>query len=105
MMTVVHCWVDGNFLSDLEAIDVGSNLVNSATEFVPESDREFCTSMRIFGSLTRYEYRASQVFMKVGAADSAIRHFESDFVPTTFTKSMLVDAVVMVIQIDLVGLK
>ena len=43
--------------------------------------------------------------MKVGAADSAIRHLESDFVPTTFTKSMSVDAVVMVIQIDLVGLK
>lgn len=95
MVAIVHCWVDGNFLSDREAIDVDSNLVNSATELVPKSDRKFCTSMRIFGSLGRYEYRASQVFVEVGAADSAIRHLEPDFVPTTFTGLMSVDAVIV----------
>jgi hypothetical protein len=44
--------------------------------------------MRIFGALRRHEDRASQVFVKVGAADATIRHFESDFIPTTCTGPM-----------------
>jgi hypothetical protein len=92
MMSIVHCWIDGNFLADREAVDVSSDLIDGATEFVPQGYRKFRTSMRVFGSLRRYEDRASQVFVEVGAADSAIRHLEPDFVRTTFTESMSADA-------------
>lgn len=92
MMTVVHRRVDGNFLSDCEAVDISSDLIDGATEFMSKGHWEFCTGMRVFGSLGRYEDRASQVFVEVGATDSAIRHLQPDFVRTTFTESMSVDA-------------
>ena len=91
-MSIIHCRVHGDFLSDHRAVDIGSDLIDGATEFMSKSHREFCASIRVFGPLRRYEDRASQVFVEVGAADSAIRHLEPDFVWITLTESMSVDA-------------
>jgi hypothetical protein len=88
MMAVVHCRVDGNFLSNSEVVDISPNLINGATELVSKCHWEFCAGVRIFGALRRYEDRASQVFVEVSAADAAIRHLESDFIPATCTDPM-----------------
>lgn len=95
MMSIIHCRVHGDFLSDHKAVDIGSDLIDGATEFMSKSHREFCASIRVFGPLRRYKDRASQVFVEVGAADSAIRHLEPDFVPTTYTKPVSANAVVL----------
>ena len=91
-MAVIHRRVDSNFLTNSEVVDIGSDFSDGATEFMSKSHREFCASIRVFGTLRRYEDRASQVFVEVGAADSAIRHLEPDFVWITLTESMSVDA-------------
>jgi hypothetical protein len=88
MVPIVHRWVYGDFLPNFEVVDISSNLINGPTELVSKSDRKLCTSMRILGPLGRYEDRASQVFVKVGAADPAVRHLEPYFVSATCTKAM-----------------
>lgn len=89
VMTVVHCRIDSDFLTDGEVVDIGSDFRDGATELMSQSHRKFCTSVWIFGTLRRHEDWASQVFMEIGAAYAAICHLESDLVTTTSSVLLL----------------
>jgi hypothetical protein len=89
-MAVVHCRIDSNFLANAEVVDIGSDFGDGAAELMAQSYWQFCTSVRIFGTFGRHKYGTSQVFVKIGAAYTAVCHLESDFVPATCSVLLLV---------------
>jgi hypothetical protein len=83
MVSVVHRWVDSNFLTNAEVVDIGSDFSDGATELMTQSHWEFCTSIRVFGTFGRHEDWTSQVFVEIGTAYTAVCHLEPDLVPAT----------------------
>jgi hypothetical protein len=82
-MAVVHCRIDSNFLANAEVVDIGSDFSDGTAELMAQSYWQFCTSVRVFGTLRGHKYWTSQVFVEIGAAYTAVCHLESDFVPAT----------------------
>ena len=64
-MSVVHRWIDGDILANLEPRNIGANLDNGAGHLVAHDHRQLNTSVGVFLAWKRWEYWSSEIFVNI----------------------------------------
>jgi hypothetical protein len=83
MVSVIHRWIYGHILADLNLADIRTNLDDGAGHFVAHDHRQFGTSVRVALAWLRRKDWSSKILVDICATNATVCNFDSYIIVTT----------------------